>query len=50
MYDVTCSIALQKTAMIEEILAIAIGGILSEVFGTVLKQPVKRKFDEHDLQ
>ena len=36
--------------MIAEILANAVGGILSEVLGTVLKQPVKRVFDEYDLQ
>ena len=36
--------------MIEEILANALGGILGEVLGTVLKQPMKRIFDEHDLQ
>src|SRR3989440_1999754 len=36
--------------MIEAILANALGGILGEVLGTVLKQPVKRIFDEHDLQ
>ena len=36
--------------MIAEILANALGGILSEVLGTVLKQPVKRIFDEHNMQ
>ena len=36
--------------MIEEILANAVGGILSEVLGTVLKQPVKRVFDEYNMQ
>ncbi len=36
--------------MIEGILANAVGGILSEVFGTVLKQPMKRLFDEHEMQ
>ncbi len=36
--------------MIAEILANALGGILSEVLGTILKQPVKRMFDEYDLQ
>src|SRR5712691_3079138 len=36
--------------MIEAILANTVGGILSEVLGTVLKQPVKRIFDEHNMQ
>jgi tetratricopeptide (TPR) repeat protein len=36
--------------MIEEILANTLGGILSEVLGARLKQPIKRLFDEHDLQ
>ena len=36
--------------MLEGILTNALGGILSEVLGTVLKQPVKRIFDEYDLQ
>jgi hypothetical protein len=36
--------------VIAEILANAVGGILSEVLGTVLRQPLKRMFDEHDLQ
>src|SRR2546425_5302010 len=36
--------------MIAAILANAVGGILSEVLGTVLKQPVKRIFDEYNMQ
>jgi tetratricopeptide (TPR) repeat protein len=36
--------------MIEAILANTLGGILSDVFGTVLKQPVKRMLDEHEMQ
>lgn len=36
--------------MIEAILANTLGGLLSDVFGTVLKQPVKRLLDERDMQ
>ncbi|SRR6266568_1891945 len=36
--------------MIAEILANALGGILSEVFGNVLKQPIKRLLDEHSMR
>jgi tetratricopeptide (TPR) repeat protein len=36
--------------VIEAILANALGGMLSEVFGTVLKQPMKRLLDEQELQ
>jgi tetratricopeptide (TPR) repeat protein len=36
--------------MIEAILANTLGGILSDVFGTVLKQPVKHMLDEHQMQ
>jgi hypothetical protein len=36
--------------MIEGILANAVGGILSEVLGNVLKQPMKHLFDEHEMQ
>src|SRR6266704_6303807 len=36
--------------MIAEILANALGEILSEVFGNVLKQPIKRLLDEHSMR
>jgi hypothetical protein len=36
--------------VIAEILANAVGGILSEVLGTVLKQPVRQLLEEHNLQ
>ena len=36
--------------MIAEILANTVGGILSEVLGTVLKQPVRQMLEKYDLQ
>jgi tetratricopeptide (TPR) repeat protein len=36
--------------VIEGILANTVGGILSEVLGAVLKQPMKRVFDEHEMR
>jgi tetratricopeptide (TPR) repeat protein len=36
--------------VIEGILANVLGGILSEAFGTILKQPLKHVFDEHTMQ
>ncbi len=35
--------------MIEEILANTLGGILSQVLGTVLKQPMEHMLDEYTL-
>lgn len=35
--------------MIAEILANALGGILSEVLGKVLKQPIKSMLDEQSM-
>jgi len=46
----TTAIYLEEVAVIEAILANALGGLLSEMFGSVLKQPMKRMFDEHEMQ
>src|SRR6266700_29273 len=40
----------ERAVMIEEILANALGGILSEVLSPILKQPMNRMFDEYDMQ
>ena len=36
--------------MLAEILANTVGGILSQVLGTMLKQPMDRLFDEYYMQ